>query len=70
VGPLDNVVPQVLVSGLATQFCVEPKVPRKFLPEAIEKWGKLRGLEGEDITYAHDIVPKRMGDRDASRPRA
>jgi hypothetical protein len=54
------------VSGLATRFCVELKVARKFLPEAVEQWGKLRRLEGGDIMHAHDIVPKRMDGRDAS----
>lgn len=38
----------------------------KFLPEAVEQWGKLRRLEGGDIMHAHDIVPKRMDGRDAS----
>lgn len=41
-------------------------VARKFLPEAVEQWGKLRRLEGGDIMHAHDIVPKRMDGRDAS----
>jgi hypothetical protein len=41
-------------------------VTRKFLPEAIEQWGKLHRLEGGDIMHAHDIVPKHMDGRDAS----
>ena len=57
---------KVLVNGLATRFCVEPKVARKFLLEAFEQWGKLRRLEGGDIMHAHDIVSKRMDGRDAS----
>ncbi len=48
------------MSGLATQFCVELKVVRKFLSEAVEQWGKLCRLEGGNIMHAHDIVPKRM----------
>ena len=65
-GPLDHIICKVLVSGLATRFSVEPKVARKFLPEDVEQWGKLRRLEGGDIMHAHDIVPKRMDGRDAS----
>ncbi len=65
-GPLDHIICKVLVSGLATRFSVEPKVARKFLPEDVEQWGKLRHLEGGDIMHAHDIVPKRMDGRDAS----
>jgi hypothetical protein len=56
----------VLVNGLATQFCVHSKVARSFLPDPVEQWGKLRRLEGGDIMHADDIVPKRMDGRDAS----
>jgi hypothetical protein len=66
VGRLDDTIRKVLVNGLATRFCVQPKVARKFLPEAVEQWGKLRRLEGGDIMHADDIVPKRMDGRDAS----
>jgi hypothetical protein len=66
VGRLDDTIRKVLVNGLATRFCVGPRVARKFLPEAVEQWGKLRRLEGGDIMYANDIVPKRMDGRDAS----
>jgi hypothetical protein len=66
VGPLNHNIRKVVVSGLATRFCVGLKVARKFLPEAVEQWGKLRRLEGGDIMHAHDIVPKRMDGRDAS----
>ena len=66
VGPLDGAIRKVLTNGLATRFCVSPKVARKYLPEGVEQWGKLRRLEGGDIMHAHDIVPKRMDGRDAS----
>lgn len=66
VGPLHDSIRKVLVNGLATRFSVQPKVARKFLPEAVEQWGKLRRLEGGDIMHAHNIVPKRVGGRDAS----
>jgi hypothetical protein len=66
VGRLDDTICKVLVNSLATRFSVQPKVARKFLPEAVEQWGKLRRLEGGDIMHAHDIVPKRMESRDAS----
>lgn len=66
VGPLDDTIRKVLTNGLATRFCVSPTVAMKFLPEAVEQWGKLRRLEGGDIMHAHDIVPKRMDGRDAS----
>jgi hypothetical protein len=51
---------KVLVNGLATRFCVWSTVARKFLPEDVEQWGKLRRLEGGDIMHAHDIVSKQM----------
>jgi hypothetical protein len=60
VGGLDDPIRKVLVNGLATQFCVQPNVARKFLPEVVEQWGKLRHLEGGDIMHANNIVPKRM----------
>ena len=60
VGCLDDTIRKVLVNGLATWFCVQPKVARKFLPEEVEQWGKLRRLEGGDIMHVHDIVAKRM----------
>ena len=66
VGCLDNNIRKVLVNGLATRFCVESKVTRKFLPEDVEQWGKLRRLEGGDIMHVDNIVPKRMDGRDAS----
>ena len=66
VGRLDNVTRKVLTNGLATRFGVSSMVARKFLPEVIEQWGKLRRLEGGDIMHAHGIVSKRMDGRDAS----
>jgi len=39
---LDKMIRKVLVNCLATRFCVKPTVARKFLPEAVEQWGKLR----------------------------
>jgi hypothetical protein len=66
VGPLDKATRKVLTNGLATRFCVSPRVAGKFLPEVVEQWGKLRRLEGGDIMHAHDIVSKRMDGRDAS----
>ena len=66
VGRLDDTIRKVLVNSLVTRFRVQPKVAKKFLPEAVEQWGKLRRLEGGDIMHAHDIVPKRMDGRDAS----
>ena len=66
VAPLDNIIRKVLTSGLATRFCVSPNVARKFLPEVIEQWGKLRRLEGGDIMHVHKIISKCMDGRDAS----
>jgi hypothetical protein len=66
VGPLDDATRKVLTNGLATRFGVPSKVARKYLPEDVEQWGKLRRLEGGDIMHAHDIVSKRMDGRDAS----
>ena len=66
VAPLDNTIRKVITNGLATWFCVLPRVARKFIPEDVEQWGKLCRLEGGDIMHAHDIVPKRMDGRDAS----
>jgi hypothetical protein len=66
VRPLDDTIRKILVNGLATRFCVQPKVARKFIPEEVEQWGKLRRLEGGDIMHADDIVRKRMDGRDAS----
>ena len=63
---LDETIHKVVVNGLATRFGVRPMVARKFLPEAVEQWGKLRRLEGGDIMHAHAIVCKRMDGRDAS----
>ena len=65
-GPLDQAIRKVLTNGLATRFCVSPRVARKILPELVEQWGKLRRLEGGDIMHAHDIVSKHMDGRDAS----
>jgi hypothetical protein len=65
-GRLDDIVHKVIMNGLATRFCVQPKVARKFLSEDVEQWGKLRHLEGGDIMHADDIVPKRKDGRDAS----
>ena len=65
-GRLDDTIRKVLLNGLATRFSVQPKVARKFLPDAVEQWGKLRRLEGGDIMHADDIVSKRMDGRDAS----
>ena len=66
VGPLNDTMRKVLTNGLVTRFGVESKVARKFLPDDIEQWGKLRRLEGGDIMHTHDIVSKRMDGRDAS----
>jgi hypothetical protein len=66
VGRLDNTIRKVLVNSLATRLHVEPKVARKFLPENVEQWGKLRRLEGGDIMHAHDLVRKCMDGQDAS----
>ena len=66
VAPLDNTIRKVITNGLATRFCVLPRVARKFIPEDVEQWGKLRHLEGGDIMHAHDIVPKCMDGRDVS----
>ena len=65
-GRLDDAIHKVIVNGLVTQFCVQPKVARKFVPEDVEQWGKLRRLEGGDIMHVDDIVPKCMDGRDAS----
>lgn len=65
-GCLDKATRKVLTNGLATRFCVAPRVAAKFLPKVVEQWGKLRRLEGGDIMHAHNIVSKRMDGRDAS----
>lgn len=49
VGRFADTIRKVLVNGLATRFFVQPKVARKFLPEAVEQWGRWRRLEGGDI---------------------
>ena len=56
VGHLDDTFCKVLVNGLATRFCVQPKVSRKFLPEAVEQWGKLRRLEGVGTSCTRMIL--------------
>ena len=66
VGPLGEGLCTILTNGLATWFDVSTNVARKFLPDDIEQWGKLRRLEGGDIMHAHEIVSKRMDGRDAS----
>jgi len=66
VGPLDKATRKVLTNGLATRFCVSPRVATKFLPKVVEQWGKLRRLEGGDIMHTDNIVSKRMDGRDAS----
>ncbi len=66
VGRLKDAIRKVLTNGLATWFCVSPRVARKFLPEVVEQWGKLRRLEGGDIMHAYDIVSKCKDGRDAS----
>ena len=65
-GPLDDTVRKVLTSGFVTRFSVSPKVARKFLPEVVEQWGKLRHLEGGDIMHKHDVVSKHVDNRHAS----
>ena len=65
-GPLKNSIRTILTNGLATRFCVSSRVARKFLPEDIEQWGKLRRLEGGDIMHTHDVASKYMSGRDAS----
>ena len=66
VGPLNDTIRKVLANGLATRFCVRPKVAKKFILDDIEQWGKLCRLEGGDIMHAHDLVPKCTDGRDAS----
>jgi hypothetical protein len=60
VGRLNDTIRKVLVNGLATRFCVQPRVARKFLLENVEQWGKMCRLEGGDIMHAHDIIPKHI----------
>jgi len=66
VGTLNKAIRKVLMNGLATRFGVFPRVARKYLPEDVEQWGKLRCLEGGDIMHAYKIVSKRMDGRDAT----
>ena len=66
VGTLDPPIRKVLTNGLVTWFGVLLNVAKKFLPEVVEQWGKLRRLEGGDIMHAHDIISKRRDGRDAS----
>ena len=54
------------MNGLVTRFGVLLNVAKKFLPEVVEQWGKLRRLEGGDIMHAHDIISKRWDGWDAS----
>jgi len=56
VGRLEDTIHKVLTNGLATWFCVLPRVVGKFLPKVVEQWGKLYCLEGGDIMHAHEIV--------------
>ena len=63
---LDNSICKVLVNGLATQFSVEPKVARKFLPMNVEQWGKLRRLEGGNIMHTYEIFSKHINGQGAS----
>lgn len=63
---VNGAVRKVLASGLATRFDVSLRVAKKFIPEVIEQWGKLRRLEGGDIMHAHKIVSRRRDGRDAS----
>ena len=66
VGTLDPPICKVLTNGLVTWFGVSLNVAKKFLPEVVEQWGKLRCLEGGDIMHAHDIISKRRDGQDAS----
>jgi len=66
VASLDNTICKVITNGLATWFCVLPRVARKFILEDVEQWGKLCHLEGGDIMHAYDIVPKHMDGQDVS----
>ena len=66
VGRLEDTIHKVLTNGLATRFCVSPRVVGKFLPKVVEQWGKLRRLEGGDIMHAHEIVSERKDGQDAS----
>ena len=66
VGCLNDTICKVLTNSLATRFCVQPKVAKKFLPEAVKQWGKLCRFEGGNIMHTHAIVAKRMNGRDAS----
>ena len=66
VGPLDPPIRKVLTNTLVTRFGVSLNVAKKFLPEVIEQWGKLRRLEGGDIMHAHNIISKCTDGRDAS----
>jgi len=64
--PLGDTMYKVLTNGLVTWFSVRRRVTRKFLPDNIEQWGKLRCLEGGDIMHPHEIVSKRMDGHDTS----
>jgi len=66
VGTLNKAIRKVLTNGLATWFGVFPRVARKYLPEDVEQWGKLRRLGGGDIMHAYKIVSKHMDGRDAT----
>ena len=66
VGPLDPPIRKVLTNALVTRFGVSLNVAKKFLPEVVEQWGKLRRLKGGDIMHVHNIISKRTDGRDAS----
>jgi len=66
VGTLNKAIRKVLTNGLATRFGVFPRVARKYLPEDVEQWGKLRCLEGGDIMHAYKIVSKCIDGQDAT----
>ena len=66
VGPLDPPIRKVLTNALVTRFGVSLNVAKKFLPEVVEQWGKLRRLEGGDIMHAHNIISKCTDGRDVS----
>ena len=66
VGTLDPPIRKVLMNGLVTRFGVSLNVAKKFLPEVIEQWGKLRRLKGGDIMHAHNIISECRDGQDAS----
>ncbi|KAI0052234.1 hypothetical protein FA95DRAFT_1669516, partial [Auriscalpium vulgare] len=64
VGPVEQGTRKVLASALATRYSISVAAAKKYLPNELEQWGKVRRLEGGDMMHARGLVSD--GGRDAS----